>query len=141
MLSRRYRAAGKQERRMADTEIIPVIDLGPYLAGAPGAVDRTAEELRFALTEIGFYFIVNHGVPSRQIRGVFQQAAGFHTQPLDAKLAIKLDKHNVGYLPMKGDTLRTSTVETVTKANLNEALFVCRVSDTGRLMIYPPVLM
>ena len=111
---------------MTDTEIIPVIDLGPYLAGAPGAVERTAEELRFALTEIGFYFIVNHGVRSGQIREVFQQAARFHTQPLDAKLAIKLDKHNVGYLPMKGDTLRTSTVQTVTKANLNEALFVAR---------------
>jgi len=25
---------------MADTEIIPVIDLGPYLAGTPGAIDR-----------------------------------------------------------------------------------------------------
>jgi isopenicillin N synthase-like dioxygenase len=111
---------------MTDTEIIPVIDLGLYLAGAPGAVDHTAEELRFALTEIGFSFIVNHGVPSGQISEVYQQAARFHTQPLDTKLAIKLDKHNVGYLPMKGDTLRTSTVETVTKANLNEALFVAR---------------
>jgi isopenicillin N synthase-like dioxygenase len=94
------------------------------LAGAPGAFDRAAEELRFALTEIGFYFIVNHGVPSGQIREVFRQAARFHAQPLETKLDIKLDKHNVGYLPMKGDTLRTSTVETVTKANLNEALFV-----------------
>ena len=59
---------------MADTaEIIPVIDLGPYLAGAPGAIDRAAGELRFALTEIGFYFIANHGVPSGQIREVFRQ--------------------------------------------------------------------
>ena len=63
---------------MADTEIIPVIDLGPYLAGAPGAIDGTAGEVRFALTEIGFYFIVNHGVPSGQIRGVFRQVARFH---------------------------------------------------------------
>ena len=111
---------------MADREIIPVIDLGPYLAGAPGAIDRTAEGLRFALTEVGFYFIVNHGVPSAQIREVFRQVARFHAQPLEKKLEIKLDKHNVGYLPMKGDTLRTSTVETVTKPNLNEALFVAR---------------
>ena len=37
------------------TETIPVIDLGPFLAGEPGALDRTAKELRFALTEIGFY--------------------------------------------------------------------------------------
>ena len=111
---------------MADREIIPVIDLGPYLAGALGAIDRTAEELRFALTEVGFYFIVNHGIPSGQIREVFRQVAGFHARPLEKKLEIKLDKHNVGYLPMKGDTLRTSTVATVTKPNLNEALFVAR---------------
>ncbi len=111
---------------MAVTEIIPVIDLGPYLAGTPGAIERTAGELRFALTEIGFYFIVNHGVPSGQVREVFRQVAHFHAQPLEKKLKIKLDKHNVGYLPMRGDTLRTSTVETVTKPNLNEALFVAR---------------
>src|SRR5438309_839856 len=119
------RQAGR-ECRMADTEIIPVIDLGPYLAGAPDAIDRTAGELRFALTEIGFYFIVNHGVSCGLMREVFRQVARFHAQPLEKKLEIKLDKHNVGYLPMKGDTLRTSTVATVTKPNLNEALFVAR---------------
>ena len=111
---------------MTNSEIIPVIDLGPYLAGAPDAINHTAQELHFALTEIGFYFIINHGVPSEQIRGVFRQVARFHAQPLEKKLEIKLDKHNVGYLPMKGDTLRTSTFETVTKPNLNETLFVAR---------------
>ena len=60
---------------MADTEIIPVTDLRPYLGGTPGAIDRTAGELRFALTEIGFYFIVNHGVSSGQIREIFRQVA------------------------------------------------------------------
>jgi isopenicillin N synthase-like dioxygenase len=111
---------------MANTEIIPVVDQGPYLAGASGAINRAAEELRFALTEIGFYFIVNHGVPSEQIQAVFRQAARFHALPLEKKLEVKLDKHNVGYLPIRGDTLRTSTVETVTKANINEAFFVAR---------------
>src|SRR5580704_4216130 len=111
---------------MADTEIIPVVDLGPYLAGVPGAIDRAAQELRFALTEIGFYFIVNHGVPAGLVGDVLRQAARFHALPLETKLAIKLDRHNVGYLPLKGDTLRTSTVATVTKPNLNEALFVAR---------------
>jgi isopenicillin N synthase-like dioxygenase len=111
---------------MADTDIIPVIDLGPYLAGAPGALDGTAEQLRFALTEIGFYFIINHGVPSGLVSEVFRQVARFHAQPLEKKLAIRLDKHNVGYLPMKGDTLRTSVVEPVTKPNFSEAMFVAR---------------
>ena len=91
---------------MYNTEIIPVIDLGPYQAGAPGAINRTAEELHFALTEIGFYFIVNHGVPCEQINAVLRQAARFHTRPLRNKLEVKLDKHNVGYLPMRSDTLR-----------------------------------
>lgn len=111
---------------MAAGEIIPVVDLGPYLAGEAGALDRTAEELRFALSEIGFYFVVNHGVPTELVRDAFRQAARFHAQPLERKLAIRIDRHNVGYLPMKGDTLRTSTVATVTKPNLNEALFVAR---------------
>jgi isopenicillin N synthase-like dioxygenase len=111
---------------MNSTETIPVVDLGPYLAGEPGARERTAGEMRFALTEIGFYFIVNHGVPETQIRETFRQAARFHALPLSAKMAVRIDHHNVGYLPMRGDTLRTSTVETVTKANLNEAFFMAR---------------
>ena len=67
---------------MGNAEIIPVIDLGPYLAGVPSAIDRTAEEIHYALTEIGFYFIVNHGVPAEQIASVFRQAARFHALPL-----------------------------------------------------------
>ena len=111
---------------MTSAETIPIIDLGPYLAGEPGALDRTARELRFALTEIGFYFIVNHGVPREQIREVFAQVRRFHEQPLERKLALKLNKHNTGYMPMRGNTLRTSTVQAGTKPNLNEAFFVKR---------------
>ena len=107
-------------------ETIPVIDLGPCFAGEPGALDRAAAELRHALTEIGFYFIVNHGIPRALIQEAFRQAARFHGQPIDEKMKIRIDRHNVGYLPMKGDTLRTSVVQTVTKPNLNEALFVAR---------------
>lgn len=110
----------------AGAEIIPIIDLGPYLAGAPQAMERTAEQLRVALSEIGFYFIVNHGIPQSQIREAFRQAEQFHALPLPRKMEIRIDRHNVGYLPMRGDTLRTSTVQAVTKANLNEALFVAR---------------
>jgi isopenicillin N synthase-like dioxygenase len=80
-----------------DANAIPVIDLGPYLAGEPGALDHAAAELRHALTEIGFYTIVNHGVPSALVHEVYRQVARFHARPLGEKLKIKLDKHNVGY--------------------------------------------
>ena len=55
---------------MPDANAIPVIDLGPYLAGELGALDHAAAELRHALTEIGFYTIVNHGVPSALVHEV-----------------------------------------------------------------------
>jgi isopenicillin N synthase-like dioxygenase len=113
------------------TETIPVIDLGPYLAGEGGALEQAAKELRFALTEIGFYFIVNHGVPQALIRDAFTQVRRFHAQPLEQKLALKLDQNSTGYLPMRGNTLRTSTVQTGTKPNLNEAFFVKRELPPG----------
>ena len=65
-------------------------------------------------------------MPRQLIRETFRQAARFHGQPLDEKMKVRIDRHNVGYLPMKGDTLRTSVVQTVTKPNLNEAFFVAR---------------
>src|SRR6516164_2583666 len=111
---------------MPDANTIPVIDLGPYLAGEPGALDRAAAELRHALTEIGFYTIVNHGVPSALVHEVYRQVARFHARLLDEKLKIKLDQHNVGYLLMMGDTLRTSVVANVTKPNMSEAFFMAR---------------
>src|ERR1700739_3395293 len=79
---------------MPDVSAIPVIDLGPYLAGNPGALDHAAAELRRALTEIGFYTIVNHGVPSALVHEVYRQGARFQARPLDEKLKIKLDKHS-----------------------------------------------
>lgn len=111
---------------MAASGSIPVIDLAAHLAGAPGESERAAAQLKAALTEIGFYYITGHGVPADLVRGAFEQAARFHAMPLDRKMAVRIDKHNVGYLPMKGDTLRTSVVQAVTKPNLNEAFFVAR---------------
>src|SRR4051794_35519326 len=55
-------------------------------------LDRAAAELRHALTEVGFYTIVNHGVPSAPMHEVYRQVARFHTRPLEEKLRIKLDK-------------------------------------------------
>jgi isopenicillin N synthase-like dioxygenase len=105
---------------------IPLLDLGPYLAGELGALDTLAAELRFALENVGFYFIANHGVPQALIDAAFWAVKAFHAQKLEDKLALKIDQHNAGYMPMRGNTLRTSTVQADTKPNLNEAFFVKR---------------
>jgi isopenicillin N synthase-like dioxygenase len=89
---------------MADS--IPVLDLAQLRAGAPGALEKLGEELRHAFTEVGFYFVRNHGIPQALLDQTFAEAARFHAQPLDAKMALKINEHNIGYMPMRGATTR-----------------------------------
>src|ERR1700712_5339756 len=110
---------------------IPVLDLGPYLSGAPGALAALGAELRHALEEVGFYFIVNHGVAQPLIDATFAAAKQFHAQPEDAKLALRINRHNVGYLPFKGSTIRHSQLNENNRPDLNEAYFVKRDLPAG----------
>ena len=72
----------------AETQEIPVLDLGPYRAGEPGACAALGGQMRDALERIGFYFIENHGVDQALVDTVFAQAQRFHAQPLAAKMAL-----------------------------------------------------
>ncbi len=107
-------------------EEIPVIDLGPYLAGVPGAREVAAAALRHAYEEVGFYFIVNHGVSQALVDAVFAEAARFHALPLEEKLKLRINGHNIGYLPVRGSTTRHSKINAGNKPNLNEAIFLKR---------------
>jgi isopenicillin N synthase-like dioxygenase len=66
--------------------MLPILDLGPYLQQAPGALEPLAGALREALEHIGFFFIVNHGIPQRLIDRVFTEAARFHALPFRGKV-------------------------------------------------------
>ena len=113
-------------RPAASDDVIPVLDLGPYRRGEPGAAARLGAELRHACENVGFYFVTDHGVPDDLIRRAFAEAARFHALPEAEKLRIRANEHNVGYLPFKGSTTRSSRVHVNTKPNLNEALFLKR---------------
>ncbi|MBT6277703.1 MAG: isopenicillin N synthase family oxygenase [Chromatiales bacterium] len=105
---------------------IPTLDVSAMLAGQPGALESAAEQLRQALEEVGFYYLVGHGV-SRALRdSVFDAVERFHAQPLESKLAIRANVHNVGYMPVNGYVSRSSRISTSNKPNLVEALFVKR---------------
>jgi isopenicillin N synthase-like dioxygenase len=107
-------------------ETIPVLDLGPYLAGESGAERRLADELRWACERIGFYFIVNHRVPQDLIDRAWAETARFHAQALAEKMRLLINDHMTGYLPLGYSTFRSSTVNRNTKHDLNEALFIRR---------------
>ena len=110
----------------SDVATIPVLDPGAYLGGTPGALEKAAAELRHALEEVGFFIIVNHGVSQELIERTFAQARRFHDQPLEAKMALRMNEHNNGYMAMNRYAVWTSDVNTNTKPDLNEAFFVKR---------------
>lgn len=105
---------------------IPVLDLGTYLGGAPGAVENTAAEIRAALEDVGFFLIVNHGVPASLVDATFEEARRFHAQPLAAKMALRMNEHNNGYMAINRYVVRTSEVNRNDRPDLNEAFFTKR---------------
>jgi isopenicillin N synthase-like dioxygenase len=114
------------QRHATNAATIPVIDLGPYLAGRLGARKAAAAELRQALEDIGFFIFINHGVPQSLIDQTFAEAKRFHDQPLDVKMALRMNEHNNGYMAMGKYAVWTSDVNANDKPDLNEAFFVKR---------------
>jgi isopenicillin N synthase-like dioxygenase len=105
---------------------IPVIDFGPYLAGRPGARDEAAAAMRHALEDVGFFILTGHGVPPPLIERTFAEARRFHALPLEAKMAIRMNEHNNGYMSMGRYAVWTSDVNANDKPDLNEAFFCKR---------------
>ena len=75
-----------QEEYAIAGEIVPIIDLGPFLAKEPGAVHITAHEMRDALERIGFFFIINHGIPKSLRDKLVEATARFYALPLEQKM-------------------------------------------------------
>ena len=113
-----------------DTGRIPLLDIGAYLADAPDALDVAAAELRFALENVGFYYLVGHGVPQELIGRIFAETQRFHALPLDAKMRLRLNRSNNGYMPLRGHAQRhTSLNKTPPRPNENESFFAKRERD------------
>lgn len=108
------------------SQTIPVLDLAPLRAGEAGALEKLGAELRHAFTEVGFYFVRNHGISQELLDTTFAEAERFHAQSLEAKLALKINEHNIGYMPMRGATTRMNVVGEVALPNANEAVFFKR---------------
>ena len=104
---------------------IPLIDVAGYLAGEPGAAERAANQLRFAFEHVGFYYLAGHGVPQALIDATYDAAARFHAQPLEAKLAVKVDEHNIGYMPIARKPPPNAAAQGK-KPSQNEAYFLRR---------------
>jgi hypothetical protein len=90
-----------QAKAMLRTEA-PVIDLSP-LQGGPPARNALAREIAGVCREVGFFYVINHGVPSESVRSMFEHAERFFSLPSESKDAIAMSRSRDyrGYLPIR----------------------------------------
>jgi len=120
---------------------IPVLDIGPYLAGEPGARERLGHDIAKTAADTGFLVIVNHGISQRLIDDCFAAAAAFFDRPEAYKLALKVGDLNIGYLPYGAQIVRTSKINVNTKPNLSESFYIVNdlAADDPRILTGDPL--
>ena len=83
---------------------IPVIDIGALTSG--GSLFDVAKEIRWALTNAGFFYVKNHGVPEAVVNGAFAQTRAFFDLPLQDKMDLHIAKSGLalrGYIEVFGE--------------------------------------
>ena len=56
---------------------IPLVDFGPFLTGGPAERKAVARQIGEACRNIGFFYLINHGVPPMLTRQTFEEARRF----------------------------------------------------------------
>jgi isopenicillin N synthase-like dioxygenase len=95
---------------IAAAQELPILDVGPYLAGAPGALEQLAADVKLIQENLGFFAIVNHGIPQSLIDESFRQTAKLFEIPMEEKLKHRVGFHHQGYLPPKASILKSTAI-------------------------------
>lgn len=87
---------------MAKTLALPIIDLA--------SADRisTANSIRQACMDCGFFYLVNHGVDENLCQKVFEANEAFFSLPLEEKMKLARKEHR-GYTPLYAENLDPSS--------------------------------
>jgi len=107
-------------------EAVPILDLTAFRAGVPGALAQAAGDLRHIQQTLGFYYVTGHGVPADLLARSFGQLADFYALPMDAKLALRVDRNQIGYIPPKASVMKTDLAHVNRKTDLNEGFSMMR---------------
>ncbi|MER8587036.1 isopenicillin N synthase family oxygenase [Mesorhizobium sp. M1338] len=74
---------------------IPLVDIAPLLDGSNGY--RVAKEIRWALSNTGFMYVKNHGIPQELVDSVFDVSRRFFDLPMSQKMELHVSKSNVAF--------------------------------------------
>jgi len=105
-------------------DAIPIIDLEPLQDGTEAGLHQVAQAIDYAYSQVGFAYLVNHGISQNLIDELFEASHRFHTLPRDAKMKIEINEFHRGFIPINTSTTRTSSVAKVTKPNQSESFMM-----------------
>jgi isopenicillin N synthase-like dioxygenase len=88
-------------------EEVPVIDFGRFLKGTPAERKEVALEIGRACRDIGFFYVINHGVPQKLVARIFAEAKRFFALPPERKAEIAIEKSpcHRGWFALGGENL------------------------------------
>ncbi|KAF9208631.1 hypothetical protein BGZ49_008199 [Haplosporangium sp. Z 27] len=100
---------------------IPVINFSLFTSNPKECARQVGE----ASQNIGFFYLKNHGVPQNLIDDMFDNSEKFFQQPVQTKGRRLIGPDNIGYSPMKSETLDP---EHQTQGDLKEAFNIRKFS-------------
>jgi len=88
------------------TYTLPIVDLAPLAEGEAG-FSRVAAAIGAACRDVGFFYVVGHGVPRALVDEAFAEARRFFALPLAMKQSIAIERvgGNRGYLGLRREAL------------------------------------
>jgi len=119
-----------------EKEHVPILDLTAYREGIEGARDQAAADLLYIQESLGFYYILGHGIPKSLISNAFTFLKAFYSQPMDEKMKLLVNRHQIGYIPPKASVMKTDLSHVNRKPDMNEGFSMMR----ERVMEDPKVI-
>ncbi|GMI76402.1 hypothetical protein HRI_001309500 [Hibiscus trionum] len=105
---------------MSDALQLPVVDLS-----SPDCLS-TANSIRQACIDYGFFYLVNHGVDEELVKKVFEQSGKFFSLPVEDKMKLVRRNHR-GYTTL--NTIKLDSTSSSTKGDTREGFYIGPPAD------------
>ncbi|GMY29973.1 2-oxoglutarate-Fe(II) type oxidoreductase hxnY isoform X1 [Fagus crenata] len=105
---------------MTEALKLPIIDLS-----SPDSIS-TANSIRQACIEYGFFYLVNHGVEKELLGKLFEESKKFFSLPLEEKMKLARKEHR-GYTPLYAENLDPTSSS---KGDSKESFYIGPLEDT-----------
>jgi isopenicillin N synthase-like dioxygenase len=94
---------------MTALQNLPLIDMTGVRERDPQSIQRAGSAIRQACVDIGFFYIVNHGVPQAVIDRAMAAAKTFFAHPVETKRGVAVNKRHRGWHALGGALMYEAT--------------------------------